>query len=184
MLNITSKGFSTQLKHSDLITTSKVGALNPRLTPLPFSNIVMKTVWSLLLMFREITLFKQRLHQSCFFTLKHYKCFSKESNLWQSQFDPPIKGNLDIILVMRLKKDSVGSHSSPMVQLSLERVFGNQLLLKAGLTYEKLRTKSISYCGRLRPESMTAASSGQLPTTLCGRQSGPRVCPMPGIYLT
>ena len=46
------------------------------------------------------------------------------------------------------------------------------VLLKEGLTCEKLRIKLITCCGRLLPASMMDASFGQPPTTLFGRLSG------------
>ena len=95
------------LRHSDLTVTHKAGGLMLLLTELLFWYTVKNKDWSLLLIYRETTLFRPRPRQSYSFMQKLFKFFLKESSHGRYLYKPPTNENSDIMLVMLLEKDLV-----------------------------------------------------------------------------
>jgi hypothetical protein len=154
------------------------------LTQLLFWNTAKNYDWSFLSIYRETTLFRPRPHQSYSFMPKLFKSFLKESSHGWYLYKPLTNENSDTMLVMLLEKDLGEQLNSPILLFLLKRGFGILILLKEGLTCKKLRTKSITCCGRLLLASMMGVKFGQPPTTLFGWLFGQRECPMPTISST
>ena len=95
------------MRHSDLTVTHKAGGLMLLLTELLFWYTVKNKDWSLLLIYRETTLFRPRPPQSYSFMPKLFKFFLKESSHGRYLYEPLTNENSDIMSVTRLEKDLV-----------------------------------------------------------------------------